>query len=322
MSHSQNRRKGVIATFLFHSVLLILLCLLGFVTPLPLPEEAGILVNFGDSPTGIGQREPAAPRRQPAPPVIKEVVAPKPQPKPNVEPVVEESGKQDVLTQDYEESVAVDSGKEKRRKAEENRKREEELARRKAAEAEQKRLAEIERLRQAELERQRQAELEKKRIAEALQRQKEAEEQKRQAINDRAKNAFGNAGKSADGDKSQGVTYGGTNQGTPGGTTDANRYHGLGGSGKNISFSLSGRNAQALPKPGYPGNEEGIVVVEVTVDRNGRVTNAIPGYKGSTTMNAALQNAAKKAALQARFNVDNQAPAIQKGTITYRFVLQ
>jgi TonB family protein len=76
-----------------------------------------------------------------------------------------------------------------------------------------------------------------------------------------------------------------------------------------------------LPKPNYPGNEEGIVVVQVTVDKNGTVTKAEPGVRGSNTANPELIAAAKKAALSAKFNTDNNAPAFQVGTITYRFVL-
>jgi TonB family protein len=76
-----------------------------------------------------------------------------------------------------------------------------------------------------------------------------------------------------------------------------------------------------LPKPYYPGNEEGIVVVQVTVDKNGIVTKAEPGAKGSNTANPELVAAAKKAAMQAKFNADANAPAFQVGTITYRFVL-
>jgi len=87
------------------------------------------------------------------------------------------------------------------------------------------------------------------------------------------------------------------------------------------SASLDGRSGLSLPKPNYPGNEEGVVVVQVTVDKSGIVTKAEPGVKGSNTANPALIAAAKKAALLAKFNVDNNAPAYQIGTITYRFVL-
>jgi len=43
--------------------------------------------------------------------------------------------------------------------------------------------------------------------------------------------------------------------------------------------------------------------------------------QGTNTSNTALIQAAKEAALKARFNADPNAATFQKGTITYRFVL-
>jgi TonB family protein len=63
------------------------------------------------------------------------------------------------------------------------------------------------------------------------------------------------------------------------------------------------------------------VVVKVTVDKNGLVKNAEAGVRGSNTADPDLIAAARRAALQARFNVDSNAPDVQTGTITYRFVL-
>jgi hypothetical protein len=97
---------------------------------------------------------------------------------------------------------------------------------------------------------------------------------------------------------------------------------GTGNMGAGISNSLSGRTATSTPKPGFSGREDGIVVVKITVDRNGRVTAAEPGQRGTTTMNSELHDAAKRAALQSKFNVDENAPAFQTGTITYRFIIQ
>jgi TonB family protein len=88
-----------------------------------------------------------------------------------------------------------------------------------------------------------------------------------------------------------------------------------------ISFSLSGRTPVALPKPEYNIQREGIVVVEVTLDNNGNITNAVPGVRGSTTINDYLLNSAKNAALKAKFNAKHDGPRFQKGTITYHFKL-
>ncbi|HEY9125471.1 MAG TPA: energy transducer TonB [Bacteroidales bacterium] len=94
------------------------------------------------------------------------------------------------------------------------------------------------------------------------------------------------------------------------------------GPGKDgISFSLEGRNPLYLQIPSDKSQSEGKVVVEITVDKDGRVINAIPGVKGSTTLDEQLLQIAKTAALQSKFNT-KAGSTIQKGTITYRFVLQ
>lgn len=89
-----------------------------------------------------------------------------------------------------------------------------------------------------------------------------------------------------------------------------------------ISYDLAGRNFQALPPPKYDYQGEGKVVVEINVDRNGNVTQAKPGVKGSTTLDEAFLNAAWDAALKAKFESKSDAPSVQKGTITYNFMLK
>ncbi len=87
------------------------------------------------------------------------------------------------------------------------------------------------------------------------------------------------------------------------------------------SVRLEGRSTLgSLPLPAYTVNESGIVVVQIVVNEQGIVTNAIPGQKGTTTNNSTLWAEAKKAALKARFSLSN-APT-QVGYITYVFTLQ
>ncbi|PKP04377.1 MAG: hypothetical protein CVU11_04950 [Bacteroidetes bacterium HGW-Bacteroidetes-6] len=62
------------------------------------------------------------------------------------------------------------------------------------------------------------------------------------------------------------------------------------------------------------------MVVTIWVDKQGNVTRAEPGAIGTTVSNPTLWNAAKTAALQAKFDVNNDAPEVQKGTITYNFI--
>ncbi|MGQ7868882.1 cell envelope integrity protein TolA [Sunxiuqinia sp. sy24] len=334
MSYFEKHKRGFIGTIVVHTIVLILLLLFGFFTPLPLPGEEGILVNFGNSSQGSGPREPAPNRKTPAP-VVKEekkqVTPPAVTPAPPATPAAKQpAAKKEMLTQDYEETVAIEAAKKK--KEAEQKKQQELENKRKQEELEKQRQKELEVQRQVELERQRQEELERKRLAEEAERKrKEEEERKRQEaeqqkiaeINNRASNAFGSGGAGSSDSKStgEGVSFPGGNQGSPNGSANSSSYGEGGGQGNGISFSLGGRSAQSLPKPYYPGNEEGVVVVQVTVDKYGKVTTAEPGARGSTTYNAQLLSAAKQAALKAKFNLDESAPAFQQGTITYRFVL-
>ena len=76
----------------------------------------------------------------------------------------------------------------------------------------------------------------------------------------------------------------------------------------------------ALPKPSYPGEKGGKVVLRVTVGASGKVTGASFEPKGSTTDAAELIEAAKAAARKARFT--ESRAAVQGGTITYIFRME
>jgi TonB family protein len=120
---------------------------------------------------------------------------------------------------------------------------------------------------------------------------------------------------------SEGIYKGQGNMGDPNGTPESDNYsQGLGGSG--IAFNLNGRHPINLKKPEFNIQKEGIVVVEISVDRNGKVISATPGVKGSTLVDNTLYAAAKKAALESAFNIKGDAPERQVGTITYHFKLQ
>ncbi len=332
MSYYQKHREGIIGTTIFHVIVLLILIFMGFFTPLPLPGEQGILVNFGDSEHGLGDIEPAPQRRQPEPPPPPQSTqtpsTPPPQPA-APPPVNTQPAKEEAMTQDYEQTAAIEAA-ERKRKEEADRQQRIEEQRRQAEAAERQRLAEIERQRQVEAERQRQAELERQRQAE-LEKQKREEEERRIAeINSRAQGAFGGnasgpGGQGTGSNPNQGVTFPGGNQGVPTGDPNAGNYgpggSGSGDQGTGVSFDLSGRSARSLPKPAYPGDDEGVVIVKVTVDKNGNVTAAEPGARGTTIMNQKFWNEARQAALKAKFNVDNNAPAFQQGTISYRFRL-
>lgn len=318
MDYIKEHKVGIIGSIITHAIILALLMFLGFFTPLPLPGEEGILVNFGDMETGFGNEEPApsetAPLKDQEEIKVEQKAAPPPQPKQVSPPVKKEA----LMTQDIEKTVALETAKKKK---EEEKNKAIELDK---IQKEKRKQEEIERQKLAEADRQRQAEIAKQKKEEEQRLAQAAAEQRRVSeINNRAKNAFGGSGQGSSDSKStsQGVTYGAGNQGSPQGTANAEKYGAGGGVGNGVSFSLDGRSAQSLPKPYYPGNEEGRVVVQVTVDKNGVVKKAEAGVRGSNTADPELIEAARKAALQAKFNVDENAPAFQIGTITYRFVL-
>ena len=85
---------------------------------------------------------------------------------------------------------------------------------------------------------------------------------------------------------------------------------------------LAGRSVNGtLPRPSYAVQKDGIVVVEIWVDNYGTVQKAVAGAEGTTVTDKTLWQAARKAALGAHFNMSADAPALQKGTITYIFKL-
>ena len=309
-----DKTYGAIGTTVFHVVLLLLLLIFGLKS-IP-QEEEGILVALGDGPTGMG---PAVPSR--SAPVTQQQQSATPPPRPRTPPPASTPppSQEQLLTQKTEEAPAI-SAEEKARRAAEQKRLEEE--RRRQTELDRQRReaeAEAERLRQAELERQRQeAEAERQRLAEE---QRKREEQERQAAEARnaVSGAFSNQGSTA---QSSGEAGGAGSQGALTGDPNARTYTGTGLGASGNSFSLSGRSLSGtLPRPAYNIQEEGIVVVEITVDRTGVVTSAQPILRGTTTQNSTLWEEARKAALKARFNPDQGAPALQKGIITYHFVL-
>ena len=116
---------------------------------------------------------------------------------------------------------------------------------------------------------------------------------------------------------SQGAAGGQGNQGSPTGAPNVHVY----GEGIEVGGGLAGRGISGnMPRPAYNVNEQGTVVVEVRVNGEGNVTNVRTGVQGTTTWNNTLHEAARRAALQTKFNRSNIIE--QTGTITYHFRLQ
>lgn len=151
----------------------------------------------------------------------------------------------------------------------------------------------------------------------------EEEQRRRNQINDRTRNAFGNAGNVGESGTSEGIAGGEGNQGVETGTVGVRNYGFGGGTGNGtISYRLGDRKFQSLPVPKYDYQGEGIVVVEISVDRNGNVTEARAGARGSTTQDEYFLREARNAAMKAKFDSSSDAPLLQKGFIYYNFKLR
>ncbi len=92
---------------------------------------------------------------------------------------------------------------------------------------------------------------------------------------------------------------------------------GLGSGG--VGYGLNGRG-----KPNfkiYEGceNEYGKIVVEIVVDRSGKVINATPGVKGSTNATSCLKTQAKKIAMSYNWPQEDKAPTRQYGKVVVNF---
>lgn len=120
---------------------------------------------------------------------------------------------------------------------------------------------------------------------------------------------------------SGGGTGGGNGTGNGIGTGSGYGAGSGGGSGNGSGYSLGNRKAISKPAPKYTCNESGKVVVEVSVDRNGRTISAIAGIKGSTNTASCLLEQAKIAAMNTRWDASSDAPEKQVGKIVYNFNL-
>jgi len=93
-------------------------------------------------------------------------------------------------------------------------------------------------------------------------------------------------------------------------------------SGKsNIHYYLENRHHITLPIPVYLAKGGGTIIVDIQVDRSGKVVKA----EARPTRNIndpMLPNYAVQAAQLTVFNSESKAASIQKGTITYKFVAQ
>jgi len=292
MSHlldTTYKRKSAAITTVIMSLLILALFFVGMKYLDP-PEEYGIAVNFGTSDVGMGDVQPEAPLKaaseeiieEEQEEIIEEVVEPS-------EPEVTEEIAEEVATQENEETIAIKKAAEEKKKADA--------------------LAEKKRLEEERIEKVKQAEIAKK---------KAAEEAKRKKL-DAMIGGISNADGTATGGEGDDNTAG--DKGKITGDPNASGYYGNGGTGSGGDYQLGNRKPLSRPKPAYNCDEEGLVVVGIEVDKNGKVIKATPGIKGSTNTADCLLSQAKIAALSTKWNPDPKAPSKQVGTIKYRFSL-
>lgn len=246
-----NKDKGiaVIGTVAVHALALLLLFLMAFRTPLPLPGEEGVEVDLGMYNQGMGDIQP----QQSA---IPEEVKAQTQP---------QKTKEEIVTQDTEEAPAIEKKKTTRRKQ-----------------------------RKPKLQRNHSRKSTRERYSKAPTRLRTAVRRHNRQPGD---------------------------QGKPNGLAGIKQYDGNGGNGNGTGYSLGGRGAKKLERPNEDFNEEGHIVVDIWVNREGKVVRAEIAAKGTDIVNSQMRSKAKNAALQSKFAADPNAPDEQKGTITYTFVI-
>jgi len=286
----KNKITGLVGTLVLHVILLVLLLLIAISKP-KAQEEGGVPVMLGNMEMAQGDADPYTLTDVDIldePQLPTEVSAPEPVPTPPVE--------QEMITQEDEPTVAVPKKEIPKPKT----KKETVKAKKENVKAKEK------------------TEAEKRAEAERLAAEKKAAEE-RAAAEAAAKRIAGAFGKGTQmGSKGTGTSGQGI-QGSPTGNAADGQSTGVGGYG---TFDLNGRSLGpgGLPRPAYNVQEEGRVVVTITVNPAGQVIQTSIN-KRTNTANAALRKAAEDAARKARFNTVNGVNN-QTGTITYYFKLK
>ena len=128
----------------------------------------------------------------------------------------------------------------------------------------------------------------------------------------------GHAGNDGRPDGNPNTNGNGGTGGGDGGGDGPGKGPGKGPGNGGYGFSLAGRSVMTPPTLSKDTKEEGKVVVEITVDKNGKVIKADPNGRGTNTQSAMLKAKARQAALATTFNVSGEFEE-QKGTITIIF---
>ncbi|WP_299386929.1 energy transducer TonB [uncultured Lacinutrix sp.] len=289
--HEQNSAK-ITALIV---VILILLCFVVGQDYQDPPEEYGVAVNFGNSAVGSGNVQPDKPVKSEDLNINKQHHEAQSEPNKAEEQTdhtneasASEEMKEDVLTQDTEEAIAIKKAEAaKKAKAEADAKAKEAAAKKAKAKAD----------------------------AEA---KKKAEEAKKKAEIDAMMGGMNNSEGESSGSEGNDDTAG--DKGQLDGNPYAPSYFGGGKGNGGVGSGLKGRGSGDFTKVLQDCNEEGLVVVEIEVDRSGRVVKVRPA-KGTENSAPCLYKAAKKIAESGKWPADSKAPTRQIGFVSIDFKL-
>lgn len=275
---TKHERNSAKITALLAIIVLLLLFVVGppYMDP---PEEYGVAVNFGNSDFGKGTVQPKKPVKS-QPKVVEEP----PQPKVSkAEPTKTSEVKEEVLTQDNAEEIAI--------------------KKQKAAEAKAKAIADAK------------AKAEADRIAKEKREQEEKKKKLDALIGGVSKSDGAETG-------SEGNDTQSGDKGQLDGNPYAPSYFGGKGSGSGgVGYGLNGRGSASFNRLKQDCNESGLVIVRIVVNKIGNVVEAIPGVKGTTNTAQCLLEPAKKIALSHKWPSNSKAPSRQIGFVSVNFKL-
>ena len=151
---------------------------------------------------------------------------------------------------------------------------------------------------------------------------KEVKEEVKQTVNSAASNMIKGKGKTPSSGEGDGDSDG--NKGQLNGTMYGNSYYGTGngsgtGSGNGTKWGLKGRNLAGNDKIMQQCNESGRIIIQVTVNKQGRVTSAQYSAKGSNSTSQCLIQPAIATAKTFKWNQAADAPDEQIGFVEINF---
>jgi len=284
--HEKN--SAVITTLIV--VILVLLCFVVGQTYQDPPEEYGVAVNFGNSAIGSGNVQPDKPVKSEDLNSNKQPQEAQAEPNKAEEASASEAVKEDVLTQDTEEVIAI--------KKAEDAKKAKALAQEKAKNEAAKKA---------------------KAIADA-DAAKKAEEAKKKAEIDALMGGMNNTDGETNGGEGNDNKSG--DKGQLDGNPYAPSYFGNAGSGNGgIGYGLNGRGKPNFEKTAQKCNESGLVVIKIEVDRSGKVVKA-ERSKGTVNTADCLIEPALKIAKSHKWKADPKAPIRQIGFVSIDFKIE